>query len=55
MMVKKDKGNFGFQGNSRFLPNAFFLAEVFHIRSTFSSCLAVLQISRTSECLMTQR
>ena len=33
----------------------FFLAEVLHIISTFSTCPAVLQISRTSECLMTQR
>ena len=40
------------------LPNPVsFLAEVLHIISTFSTCPAVLQIhvSRTSECLMTQR
>ena len=55
MIVKKSDGKFGFQSKSRILPNLNFLAEVFHIRSTFSSCLAVLQISRTSECLMTQR
>ena len=38
------------------LPNPVsFLAEVLHIISTFNTCPAVLQISRTSECLMTQR
>ena len=51
---KKDK--FGFQGIIKDSTKSnSFLAELLHIRSTFSSCLAVLLISRTSEGLMTQR
>ena len=54
--VKKSKRKFGFPGESRIYQiQFFFLAEVLHIISTFSTCPAVLQISRTSECLMTQR
>ena len=53
---KKQLSKFGYQGQSRILPNPdFFLAEVLHIRGIFSSYLAVLQISRTSQCLLTQR
>ena len=33
----------------------FFFAEVLHTRSTFSSRLAVLQIRRMSECLVTPK
>ena len=43
---KKSKSKFGFQGKSKILRNPFF---------TFSSCLAVMQISRISECLVTER
>ena len=56
VIVTKSKSKFGLQGKSRILPNPiFFLAEVLPIRITFSSCLSVMQISWTSECLMTQR
>ena len=34
---------------------SFFMVEVLHIRSTFSSCHAVSQISWSSKCLLTQR
>ena len=55
MTVNKSKSKFGFEDKPRILPNPVFQAEVFHIRSIFSFCLAFLQISRLSECLMTQR
>ena len=54
-MIGKKKGKFGFQGIIKDSTKSnSFLAELLHIRSTFSSCLAVLLISRTSEGLMKQ-
>ena len=53
---REKKGKFGFQGTIKDSTKSnSFLAELLHIRSTFSSCLAVLLISRTSEGLMTQQ
>ena len=55
MIVKKSKSKFGYQGQSRILPNPdFFLAEVLHVRGIFSSYFAVLQINRMSQFLLTQ-
>ena len=52
---REKKGKFGFQGIIKDSTKSnSFLAELLHIRSTFSSCLAVLLISGTSEGLMTQ-
>ena len=45
---KKARENLAFRVNQgSYQLNPAFLAEVLHIRSTFSSCLAVLQRSRT--------
>ena len=52
---KKARVNLAFQVNQGFTKTSYFLAEVLYVISTFSTCPAVLQISRISECLMTQR
>lgn len=46
---KKARVNLAFRINQGFYQIHIFLAEVLTIRSIFSSCLAVLQISRMSE------
>ena len=52
---EKKQEQIAFGVNREFYQIQFFLAEVLHIRGIFSSCLTVLQISRTLECLMTHR